>query len=212
LHKNNYMRNVGAYTIQRKYGCFQPEITKFVADIYYNQEHFEFDSEFTKVLNHLLAEDYTFKDHTIIYTVYNEHQEILGTLRKIRKIEHLILPIEKQFSIHADKVKPANQAGQIYEGARFAIKGGNVNILKILLKEFVFDSNKNDLLLASLDVRVLRGLRKIKWPWYDIGTPKHYLGSLTYPVAVSVHDIYGEFLYDNVHHELASKQEIFAAK
>lgn len=28
----------------------------------------------------------------------------------------------------SDKVMPANQAGQIYEGARFVIKGGNVNI------------------------------------------------------------------------------------
>lgn len=191
-----YEKLQGDLIIRCSQGCLQPEVTEFVAKVYYKRADFNFNISFSDLVNDMLEEDDQLKDNTTTYTVYNTKEEILGTIRKILRTEDNFLPTERQFDSDliylADKYYPVNE---IVEVARFATNSINPIVFKTLLREGIGNCEENDLLVASLDSRVLYHLRKLRFPWLDIGESKHYLGSLTCPVAVNVRDISGEFCH-----------------
>lgn len=192
-----YKKKLDKYLVECTTNNNDPDITKFVAEVYYNKPHFNFTDEFNKILEIMLVEDKLYKDKSIIATVYNESNEIQGTIRKIYQTDDNALPIEREFNIKlADIINNSGPIDNIYEVARFANKNNNIKALQILMTEFVANSNINDLLLASLDSKVLKRSRRLGFPWFDVGEAKEYLGSLTCPVAMSVNDISGEVSYE----------------
>lgn len=195
-----YKKKIDKYLVECTTNNCDPDITKFVAEIYYNKPHFNFTDEFNKILEIMLEEDKLYKDKSIITTVYNDNNEIQGTIRKIYKTDDNILPIEREFNINlSDIINNKLQVDNVYEVARFANKNSNIRALQILMTEFVANSNINDLFLASLDSKVLKRSRKLGFPWFDVGEAKEYLGSLTCPVAMSVSDISGDISYESAY-------------
>ena len=192
-----YKKKIDKYLVECTTNNNDSNITKFVAEVYYNKSHFNFTDEFNKIFKIMLEEDKLYKDKSIITTVYNEYNEIQGTIRKIYQTEDRVLPIEREFNINLpDIINNKKCVDTVYEVARFANKNNNIRALQILMTEFVANSNINDLFLASLDSKVLKRSRKLGFPWFDVGEPKEYLGSLTCPVAMSVSDISGEVSYE----------------
>lgn len=192
-----YKKKLDKYLVECTTNNCDADITKFVAEIYYNKPQFNFTDEFNKIFKIMLEEDMMYKDKSIITTVYDENNEIQGTIRKIYENNENILPIEREFDINLSDIIHNNlPVSNIYEVARFANKNNNIRALNILMTEFVANSDINDLLLASLDSKVLKRSRRLGFPWIDIGEAKEYLGSLTCPVAVSISDISGEVSYE----------------
>ncbi|MBP8303206.1 MAG: GNAT family N-acetyltransferase [Phycisphaerae bacterium] len=62
----------------------------------------------------------------------------------------------------------------------------NTHALRLVLNAYA-----DILMVAAIDRSVLRGLRRLAMPWKDIGGPREYLGSMTYPVALCVREIPG---------------------
>ncbi|MNG29856.1 hypothetical protein D3C84_1153550 [compost metagenome] len=52
------------------------------------------------------------------------------------------------------------------------------------MRELIRKGHPCDFVVASLDSRVLKGLRKIGFHWFDLGEAKYYLGSKTCPVGM----------------------------
>lgn len=191
-----YKKKIDKYTVECTKNNYDADITKFVAEIYFNKPHFSFTEEFKKILEIMLEEDKLYKDNSIIITVYNEDNEIQGTVRKIYSTDQDVLPIEREFDIDLLKIIKNNlPIHNVCEIARFANKDNDIKALKILLTELIANSNRNDLFLASLDSKVLRRARKLGFPWHDIGKPKEYLGSLTCPVALTMSKVSGDLSY-----------------
>lgn len=191
-----YKKKIDKYTVECTKNNYDADITKFVAEIYFNKPHFSFTEEFKKILEIMLEEDKLYKDNSIIITLYNEDNEIQGTVRKIYSIDEDVLPVEREFDIDLLKIIKNNfPIHNVCEIARFANKDGDIKALKILLTELIANSNRYDLFLASLDSKVLRKARKLGFPWRDIGKPKEYLGSLTCPVALTVSKVSGDLSY-----------------
>jgi hypothetical protein len=195
-----YTKEIGALTVECVVNEFNEDISRFVAEIYYNKPHYNFNEDIGKITTIMVNEDKLYKSNSIVITVYNEHHEIQGTVRKILANRNQMLPIEREFSIDlAGVIKENLPIHNIYEVARFANRDSNVKALKILLSELVGSSNINDLFLASLDTKVLAATRKLGFAWYNIGMSKEYLGSETCPVAVSVSNIGGKFSHERTH-------------
>lgn len=195
-----YAKEIGSLTVECVINEFNEDISKFVSLVYYNKSHYNFNEDIAKITEVMVNEDKLYKKNSIVITVYDEHHEIQGTVRKILANCDHMLPIEREFNIDLVGVVKENlPIYNIYEVARFANRDSNVKALRILLSELVGSSNINDLFLASLDTKVLAATRKLGFAWYDIGIPKEYLGSQTCPVAVSVGNIGGKFSHKLTH-------------
>lgn len=193
-----WLSKVGKYTLKCTKDFVDDEVSKFVSNIYYTKDHYSFAEEFNDVFNTIRKEDELFKNNSVVTTVYDENNDIQGTVRRIYLSENVVLPIEREFDIDLVKVIKENlPINNICEAARFANKNNDIRALKLLISELIGGGDKNDLILASLDSVVLKGLRKLGLNWYDIGEPKKYLGSITCPVALKVSSVKGRFSYEN---------------
>jgi hypothetical protein len=101
------------------------------------------------------------------------------------KQQTIMLPIEREFGLNIQEwARLYSPVNRIYELARFAVTTNTNNGLMILFRELFKAGKPEDFVVASLDKRVLRGLRKIGIHWFDLQESKYYLGSETCPVAI----------------------------
>jgi hypothetical protein len=178
-------------------GAFQPEVTEYVAKVYYDRNDYQFDTNFPEVLEEMLREDELFAPVTSTYTLKDEQGSIVGTIRTIMKQQTVMLPIEREFGVRLQEwTRKYTPVTRIYEIARFAVTCSANKGIMVLFRELFKDGTLEDFVVASLDKRVLRGLRKIGFHWFDLQEPKHYLGSETCPVAMRPHEHVGGMFTD----------------
>ena len=179
---------VDQYEIEYCHGLLVPSVTEFVAKAYYNRKDFHFNITLEKLIEKLLLEDIAYIKDSYVFTVYDKMHNILGTIRMIIKTENNILPIEREFDIDLNQIQ--NEAeGKFFEVARMAVEPANMYILRLLIDQVLKNFHKQDIALASLDIRVLKRLRTLKLPWVDFGNSKVYLGSITCPVYLRINSI-----------------------
>ncbi|MGG7177120.1 hypothetical protein ACQPU1_06000 [Clostridium paraputrificum] len=178
--KLSYRININKYTLECVHGYFDQDVSDFIAERYYNSDGYEFNTSLDELKEKIKEEDKMYIYESYIYTVYDENKNIMGSIRKILKLNHKDLPIEREFNLSLNKY--LRKHPRIYEIARFTIKDCNPRVLKILFKEGLKDYDYKALMVASLDSNVLEGLRKLGFNWIDIGESKSYLGSVTVPV------------------------------
>ena len=197
--ESGYERQAGDHIIRCTRKDLQPEITEFVAQTYYYKAGFDFDISYDELLGQMFEEDRLLQDYATVYTVYNSKRIILGTVRTVLLQDNLILPIQREFKIDLQKViLDKHPVSDIIEVSRFATNVKSVRIVKLLLMEGIANRWKDDLLLAAIDRQVLQGLNRLGFSWEEIGKPRHYRGSLTYPVAQSIREIKGIFGLDAI--------------
>lgn len=166
-------------------GIFQPEVTKFVAKVYYERNDYQFEQSFEEVLEEMLSEDEIYKEYTTVYTLLTPNREIIATCRTIERPVHIPLPIEREFDLNLyDIIDQYDYVYRNYEIARLATRTKETKCLFILMRELIRKGHPSDFVVASLDSRVLKGLRKIGFHWFDLGEAKYYLGSKTCPVGM----------------------------
>lgn len=176
------------------YGSLDEEVSKFIANVYYSRDDYNFNCSLEELENKIIQEDKMYIGESHVYTVYNKQNEILGTVRKIRKTNKIVLPIEREFDV--DLKKYDDEFDKVFEVSRFGTKTANPRVFQILIKEGINQFDNNDLLVASLDSRVLMGLRKLRFPWKTIAKPKEYMGSKTVPVILKKQIIDNRFIED----------------
>lgn len=194
-----YERTQRNYRIRCTQNHHDPLIAEFVAQTYYRK--FNFTITYNELLKILQREDELFNDTSLVYTIYDAQDEILATAKMIPSSGGVILPIEREFNIDLTElsVKMA-PAAEIWEVVRLSTRGNQVKVLKLLLKEGIYNcSSKDDMIVACIDRRVLFVLRRLGIPFVELGEAKLYLGSITCPAAYSIRDLSGEFCYDELH-------------
>jgi len=185
-----YERQVGDYIIRCAQKELQPEITEFVAQIYYHQAGFKFNLSYAELAGRMLEEDHCLQDYSTVYTVYDSGRRILGTVRVVILRDNLELPVQREFEIDLEKVvSDRYPVGNVIEMGRLAIRGNSIGIIKLLFIEAMAGFEENDMLLAAIDFQVLRRLNRLGFPFERIGEPRYYRGSFTCPVAQSVREI-----------------------
>lgn len=194
-----YERVRGDYRIRCTQKQLDPLIAEFVARMYYQKFNFTITCE--ELLKTLQREDELFIDTSLVFTIYDAQDEILATAKMIHFSGGVMLPIQKEFNVDlaglSAKMAPV---AEIWEVVRLATRGNQVEALKLLLKEGIYNcSGKDDMIVACIDRRVLLGLRRLGFPFVELGAAKQYLGSLTCPAAYSIRDLSGEFCCDELH-------------
>lgn len=178
----------GRYRIECVKGYRRAELSEFVARVYY--ERFEFDISYAELYAYLAAEDALYDRYSIIHTVYDADGSIVGTNSLIRAAGEVELPVEKIFGLDLAETAEANApVHDVWELTRVAVKQNHTTIWVLMLREAVAAMHQDDLVVAGQDEEVFRKLKRIGFPLKTVGAPKHYLGSLTYPVALSLRDL-----------------------
>ncbi|MDQ0195675.1 hypothetical protein [Paenibacillus wynnii] len=189
----------GDLTIEISRGCYRPEQTEYVAGIYYGHKDYHFETSYSEVLEQMLEEDRILAPVTTIYSLVDDRNTCVGSIRTIMKLPDCELPLEREFGIQLSPWTHRHQPiDRIYEIARFAVTVNTTKGIMMLFRELFKDALINDFAVASLDSRVLRGLRKMGFHWFDLQEPKYYLGSLTCPVALKAGEHIGGIFADIV--------------
>lgn len=185
-------RRWNGWTIRRMHGQYDAALTEFVADIYYGSPHFSFPISRQELLAAMTEEDVRFAEYSRVLTIQSTEGPILGTIRAIDGSDGTPLPIQRAFDVDLSRlVLEKAPVGRVFEVARLAVRPEVQNLIKVLLAEGLANCRSDDLMVAAIDRSVLRGLRRLAMPWKDIGRPREYLGSMTYPVALCVREIPG---------------------
>jgi hypothetical protein len=186
-----YEKQVGDYLISCTRKDMQPETTEFVAQVYYHAVGFRFNVSYAELLCQMIEEDRRLQGYSaVVYTVYDSGRRILGTGRLVISRDNLELPIQREFGIDLEKViSDRGPVGDVIEIGRLAVRGNSIRIIKLLFLAAIAGFEENDLLLAAIDLQVLRRLNRLGFRLEEIGGPRHYRGSFTCPVAQSAREL-----------------------
>jgi hypothetical protein len=172
-------------------GKYLPEVSQFVARIYYDSSHMQFDGGYEHLLRRMQAEDEHWADRTTLVCSYDEEGRLCATARLIRRANGERLPFEREFGIDLD-LFGASFSG-IYEFARLASDrryrvGGIGDFFAQMYRQVALDPS-DSLVVAGLDRTVHGMLTRRGWPIFDLGFGRDYLGSMTMPVGVGLHQL-----------------------
>ena len=185
-----YERQAGKYLIRCTGSDLEPGTTRFVARTYYYDAGFTFDKGYPELLDEMLEEDRRLRGSSVCYTIYDSEGLILGTATLVILRDNLRLPVEKEFAVDLEKVILERRPVQrVMEICRLAVRENRFGIMRLLFLEAIAGFEKDDLLLAAIDSRVLRHLNRVGFCFSEIGEARHYRGSLTHPVAQMAREI-----------------------
>ncbi len=188
----NYIKTINGYKLTCiSGGEFNPEVSEFVADVYYNRPNYDFSQSLAAVKFEMMKADELLGKYSTTYTLFDADDQILGTMRKIKLNTKAALPIEDAFDVDFKQLYQEYPNGaDCYELSRLAIRDeADPDIFQILKQHLFGDCNDDDLLLAAIDDSVYNSIKKVGTPYRSIGEPKFYLGSLTHPLAVRAWDV-----------------------
>ncbi|MDR0917934.1 MAG: hypothetical protein LBM93_01585 [Oscillospiraceae bacterium] len=168
-------------------------ITQFIADVYYSSKNFSFECTYESLLNDLELEDKLFCAVSDVLCVYNRDNELCCTGRIISKEYNVLLPFEKEFNFDLNFFM--GNGRKVYEFARLASSSKNSFFLisSIFRGLCRLIGSENNVVIAGLDKRVYDSFTKRRFPIYNIGEPKYYLGSYTVPIGIKLSEAYSLF-------------------
>lgn len=175
------------YTLKLYKKKYLPQLSDFVASIYFNQCHYQFDEDIETLANELRTLDEELSKQSTICCIYNIEKDICCTGRLIKRVQQL--PFEIEFDINLDLFQ--DKYSNIYEFARLASgEKSSFRLVKILTTQLFssVDSDSN-MIVASLDQLVYRKLVRLKYPVFKLGKERHYMGSVTVPVGFDLSKI-----------------------
>jgi hypothetical protein len=185
-------------TIQKPYevrvfsGKFCPEITEFVANVFYTKTKLQFRDTFNSFLKAMLTEDKLYADASSTVCIYNSSGDICCTARLIKR-DHLPLPFEKEFNI--DLGFFSVDYTEVYQVARFASSEEKSFKSLYLLMQTMFSQihNKGSLLVGGLEKSVYKVLSMAGCPFYPLGYEVICFGTSSVPVGIRLSEIKTKF-------------------
>lgn len=204
-------RKDDVFELRMTEGQFDPGITRFVADVYYYHKNYHFSESYSELLERMLEEDRLLAAQSKTFTIYHA-QQMVSTIRLIRKSRQTLLPVEREFGLQLEELGPLmGRANHVYELARFASATSQSRAVMMLLRELICCTGLDDLMLAGLDACVLHKTRRIGLHWVEIGEGKHYLGSLTHPVALHMRNHVAGIFTPYVEQKIEWHKEVVSA-
>lgn len=166
-----------------------PEISVFVAGVYYNKKYYSFKEEFETVKDDIIENDERLDRHSFVFCVVNNNNDICCTLKLFMKDSpEWKLPIEEEFGIDLNYFEEM----PVFEIGRFASNGNiSFNLIISMFEKImqIIDINKTRI-FASIDKRVYKKLLRLKYPIYAMGDYKFYMGTETIPVGIKVSELF----------------------
>jgi len=161
---------------------FQPEISEFVADVYFKQTNFKFCQDINELTITMVKEDLELAPKSTVFSIYNTDKVCQLTARLIAN--NLNLPFYRVFG---SKKIPSLE---IYEFARYAStkKLSFVYTLRLFENMLTYISS-NAIIVAGIDSSLYNKFCRLDFPFQKISEPIFYLGSMTIPVFAEVKDI-----------------------
>lgn len=167
---------------------FLPQVSEFVAQVYYNKKYYHFDCGLDDLIDQMKGLDKASSEAMLLYLVIDSEEQICCTARLLRKLDaNVQLPIESEFEIDLNLFDAEN----IYEFARFA-SNGKITFYAIqkMLQQMIYTINiENSLVFASIDRRVYNSFVRLGYPIYKIGKTSFYMGTETLPVGIKMTEL-----------------------
>lgn len=167
---------------------FFPEVSEFVAQVYYHKKYYHFDCELDDLIGQIKELDKASSEAVLLYCIMDNKEQICCTARLLRKLSaNIQLPIESEFEIDLNLFDAEN----IYEFARFA-SNGKITFYAIqkMLQQMIHTINiEKSLVFASIDMRVYKSFVHLGYPIYKIGKSSFYMGTETLPVGIKMSEL-----------------------
>ena len=104
------------------------------------------------------------------------------------------MPITK-FGIRIEEVFPKEEYPNVWHVGRFAIKSHTSNDAIVILKTLIICAispivnTRSSIMLAEIDAKLIRSLRRMDIELAPIGKPLYYIGSETFPISARNSDL-----------------------
>lgn len=154
-----------------------------------------------KKIKSIYNEELYYKNNSIIYTLQDNNEDFIGSIRVLKWNYKDVLPIEKIFSINPFQILEENFQGNVWHIGRFAIrkKEGILPLKKLMtiaIKKVC--ENEGNIAFAECDTKLLKILFLMGIEPKIIGKSKYYLGSETIPVLLTYDNLL-RFYHKNKH-------------
>jgi hypothetical protein len=178
--ERNYPENLGKGQIL--------DLAKFiVTENFKHHSNNVLPQDYEDDINSICDEEIKYADHSEIFVVKNDTDDITGAIRVLKWNYSDVLPIQKIFGINPLLAITNYDVNEIYHIGRFAIQkeSKDVNLFKKLMVCAIAPvcAQKGNIAFAEIDSKLLRVLRLLGIKASVIGESIEYLGSETIPVA-----------------------------
>lgn len=172
------------YTIVETDSCSLEEIVEFVVKENYLHHQKSLPKNISEEVEELINEEKRLLPTSKFFLVRDKDGLLIGCIRLHRWNHTTNLPITK-FGIRVEETFPQDEYPNIWHIGRFAVVSHNmgVNLFKTLMVCAITPIVKNSgsIMLAELDVKLLKSLKKLGIELNEIGTAIHHIGSKVVP-------------------------------
>ena len=191
------------YTIRKLHKCKLYQLEEFV--VYQNYRHHKKEKEVERDYKHEILSvyreelSYSARSHILVATTVDD--QIIGSIRLMKWDRKQRLPIQTYFHLPSFTHLLPNDKAAIWHIGRFAINS-DANCGLILFKQLMLYAmipiyeNRNDVLLAECDNKLLRAMKLMGVQAQKLGEGISYLGSETTPIYIR-HDGLSDFFQRN---------------
>lgn len=172
------------YRIVETNNCSLEEIVKFVVKENYLHHQKNLPENISEEIEELIKEEQLLLLTSKFFVARDREGRLIGCIRLHRWNHTSNLPITK-FGIRVEETFPQDKYPNIWHIGRFAVTNRNmgVNLFKTLMVCAIAPIIKNtsSIMLAELDVKLLKSLKKMGIELNEIGAAIHHIGSIVVP-------------------------------
>lgn len=182
------------YSIVETDNCLLEEIVEFVVKENYLHHQKTLPENIQEEVEELIAEEQVLLSASRFFLAKDNEGRLIGCIRLHRWNHTSNLPITK-FGIRIEEVFPKEEYPNIWHVGRFAIKSHTSNDAIVILKTLIICAispivnTRSSIMLAEIDAKLIRSLRRMDIELAPIGKPLYYIGSETFPISARNSDL-----------------------
>lgn len=178
------------YTIVETDNCSLEEIVEFVVKENYLHHQKSLPENISEEIEELIKEEQRLLSTSKFFVARDRNGLLIGCIRLHHWNHKSDLPITK-FGVCVAEIFPQNKYPNIWHVGRFAIKSHTSNDAIIILKTLMICAiapivkTHSSIMLAEIDAKLIRSLRRMDIGLTPIGKPFYYIGSETFPICAT---------------------------
>lgn len=195
--KNDMERTIietEGYTIVETDSCSLEEIVEFVVKENYLHHQKYLPENIQEEIDGLMQEELLLLSTSIFFLARDRNGQLIGCIRLHQWNHKSDLPITK-FGVCVAEIFPQNEYPNIWHVGRFAIKNRTSDDTILLLKTLMICAiapivnTRSSIMLAEIDAKLIRSLRRMGIGLASIGESLYYIGSETFPISAKISDL-----------------------
>lgn len=182
------------YTIVETDSCSLEEIVEFVVKENYLHHQKSMPENISEEVEELIKEEQQLLPTSRFFLARDLNGQLIGCIR-LHHWNHISdLPITK-FGVCVEESYPKDEYPNIWHVGRFAIKSHTNNDAIVILKTLMICAiapivnTRSSIMLAEIDAKLIRSLRRMGIGLAPIGEPLYYIGSETFPISARISDL-----------------------